>query len=60
MSSTRHVSEVFIATFEKTHDRQKTTMLTNFHILSQVEPMEETCVELVEGSHQPTRCKKLS
>jgi len=39
---------------------KKTTMLTNFHILSQVEPMEETCVELVEGGHQPTRCKKLN
>jgi hypothetical protein len=51
MSSTLHVSEVFITTFEKKHDQQKTTMLTNFHILSQIEPMEETCVELVEGGH---------
>jgi hypothetical protein len=46
-------------TFEETHDRQKITTLTSLHILSQVEPMEETCVELVEGGHQPTHCKKI-
>ncbi len=49
--------EVFttpIATFEETHDWQKTTTLIGLQILSQIKPMEEVGAKLVEGAiNQP-------
>jgi hypothetical protein len=53
ISNTLHVSKVFttsITTFEETLYQLKITVLTGLQILSQVEPVEEASVELIEGA----------
>jgi hypothetical protein len=43
-------------TFEETPNQQRIVVLTCFQILNQTRPMEEACVELVEGAiNQPIR-----
>ncbi len=57
--NTLHASGVFtiaIMTFEETPNQQRIVVLTCFQILNQTRPMEEACVELVEGAiNQPIR-----